>query len=490
MSIIARLVLGSATFAAASVLLLTPIDNPRGENSQQPTARLVGAGTTRDSGDSNDSGDSHYWQASSASEPLCAEPQNRRVRSARGKRTSVLDALYRLAWLARSRLLDTAAAWSRSMAFFVLGFVLFSVPLPSRIYGQTGALLAPDPTAGASLGGVQYVANVPPRENAIFSPPPPISDVRHAAEGSGWIVISDPLDYPRVPALDCGDPDSLFYTYRPNLLGIEVPDEWDFYNLINTDRPDFTDATYSVGRGVTIIETGYTYRRATDIASQSEQSRRSLPEALVRYGLTDEFEVRMKWNGYVMSDLSDFATGLHTQLFGTDDLVTSIKYEVWQQNGALPMLTFLTGSTLPSGTNGISSNQVQPFVNLVAGWGFRRWLYLKVSTGIDWQKTSVSTLIGGGSEPIAPLVVFLRDNIKVYHFSSSLLYQASPRVGGFVEFFGFAQSGGADNRAAVYFDTGLYLYATTNVQFDVRYGVRLSERVDELFTGAGLSVRY
>jgi hypothetical protein len=133
---------------------------------------------------------------------------------------------------------------------------------------------------------------------------------------------------------------------------------------------------------------------------------------------------------------------------------------------------------------------MQPFVNFVAGCGFRRWLYLKLSTGIDWQKTSVSTLFGGGSEPVGPIVIFLRDNINVYHFSSSLLYQALPRVGGFLEVFGFAQTGGADNRPAIYFDTGLYLYATTNVQFDVRYGVRMSDRVDELFTGAGLSLRY
>jgi hypothetical protein len=131
-----------------------------------------------------------------------------------------------------------------------------------------------------------------------------------------------------------------------------VPDEWDFYNLINTDRPDFTDATYSVGRGVSIIETGYTFRKAFDHQENAEQSRRSLPEALVRYGLTDEFEVRLKWNGYVMSDLHDFNTGLRTQLFGGDDLITSIKYEVWQQDGALPMLTFLTGTTVPTGTNG------------------------------------------------------------------------------------------------------------------------------------------
>jgi hypothetical protein len=408
---------------------------------------------------------SHEQRAGSRQqeESMSAKTEARRARMSRGRRGDCLDDL-----------LDSLLFFFCSLGNAIASCVASCLPALALV--GLGLCLA-RPLAGQDA---DFLGGSPPAEEAV----------RYLPDGNGRIVVSDPLDFSRVPALDCDDPSSLLYTYRPNLFGIDVPDEWDFYNLVNTDRPDFTDATYSVGEGVTIIETGYTFRRAFDHATDTVQSRRSLPEALVRYGLTNEFEVRLKWNGYVMSDLHDRSTGIHQQLFGGDDLITSIKYEVWQQNGALPMLTFLTGSTLPTGTNGISSNQTQPFANFVAGWGFRRWLYLKLSTGIDWQKTSVSTLFGGGSEPTGPIVVFLRDNINVYHFSASLLYQALPRVGGFAELFGFAQTGGADNRGAVYFDTGLFLYATTNVQFDVRYGLRLSDRVDELFAGAGYSVRY
>ncbi len=417
----------------------------------------------------------------------------RRVRQSRTRFGSSLDDWFSAAhdcvlWLRNVLRSASVAALVMALGSCLLGLCLTR---PSR--GQDALWwsdLPARPSDSLAFRDLDALAMVPPRENAIFQPPPPSSETRYLPEGNGWIVISDPWQYPRIPALDCDIPGSIFYTWRANLFDIDVPDEWDFYNLISTDRPDFTDATFSAGKGVTIIETGYTFRKAIDHELNTEQSRRSIPEALVRYGLTDEFELRFKWNGYIMSDLRDFNTGARTQLFGGDDLITAIKYEVWQQNGALPMLTFLTGSTLPSGTNGISSNQMQPFINFVAGWGLRRWLYLKLSTGIDWQKTSVSTLIGGGSEPFGPIVVFLRDNINVYHFSSSLLYQALPRVGGFAEFFGFAQTGGQDNRAAIYFDTGLYLYATTSMQFDVRYGVRLSDRVDELFAGAGFSTRY
>jgi Putative MetA-pathway of phenol degradation len=483
MNSIARLIVWVAALVAAAdcqpVLFAVATDN------QQAAARAAGPNPPP--------GQHPAACACPQDEALCGMNDVRRSRASRGRRGDALDDLVEsllscICWLGKL-VASALTSWLSAVAFGCLGLYL-----AGPLAGQQRSFVEGVPPLvdeRFALRDDALVADmVPPRDNAIFAPPPPTNDVRYLPDGNGWIVVSDPSEYPRIPAFDCDDPCSVFYTWRANWFGVEVPDEWDFYNLINTDRPDFTDATYSVGRGVTIIETGYTYRRAIDHEANSEQSRRSIPEALVRYGLTDEFEIRLKWNGYVMSSLRDFNTGLHEQLFGTDDLITSIKYEVWQQNGLLPMLTFLTGSTLPSGTNGISSNQMQPFVNFVAGWGLRRWLYLKASTGIDWQKTSISTLFGGGSTPAGPIVVFLRDNINVYHFSSSLLYQALPRVGGFAEFFGFAQTGGRDNRSAIYFDTGLYLYATTNVQFDVRYGVRLSNRVDELFTGAGFSVRF
>ena len=314
--------------------------------------------------------------------------------------------------------------------------------------------------------------------------------LRFLPDGNGMIPLAGIFEYPRISALDNDDPDALFYTWRPNLLGREVEEKWDFYNLINTDRPDFTDATFTVGRGVTIIENGYTIRSINDHDANSKITKRSLPETLIRYGLNDEFEVRMKWNGYVMSDVKDHNTGLDTQVFGGDDLILAFKYEAKQQEEWSPMITLLSGATIPVGTNGVSSNAVQPYGNVVLGWGVRRWLYLKASTGIDWQKTSVSTLVGGGSVPTGPAVIVLRDNINLYHDSVSLLFQMSQRVGGFAEYFSFAQTSGEDNRPAHYLDTGLFIYATNNVQFDVRIGKRLSERLDEVFTGAGLSLRY
>ena len=306
--------------------------------------------------------------------------------------------------------------------------------------------------------------------------------------GNGHIVITDPADFPRIRAFDHHEPNSLLDNMRPNFFGQEVTDDWDFYNLINTDRPDFTDATFSVGKGVTIIESGYTFTRNND--SDVHTSHRVLPEVLARVGITDELELRVKWFGYVMTDVTDQNTGFKNSYFGGSDLYLGFKYEVLQQNDWIPMVTFLGGSTIPTGTGGVSAGDMQPFGNVVLGWGLRRWLYLKASTGVDFLRTNDVTQVINGGNSIGPVGIHGPDSNSTWHQSVSLLYQATKRVGGFLEWFSFFSDNAADNRAQHYADAGLFVYLTTNVQLDVRIGERLSDRVDGLFSGAGLSVRF
>ena len=312
--------------------------------------------------------------------------------------------------------------------------------------------------------------------------------VRYAPWGNGHIVIADPADFPRVKAFDHHCPDCLWDTMRPNLIGQQVSDEWDFYNLVNTDRPDFTDATFSVGKGVTIIESGYTFRQSS--ADDLKISRRQLPEVLTRVGITDEFELRIKWNGYVMTDITDRTTGLTTNSFGGDDLQLGFKYEVLQQDDWKPMVTFVGTAVLPTGTNGVSANSVQPSANLVYGWGFRRWLYLKASTGVDFVRTRDATRVIDGTVQEGPLGLLAEDNSSQWHQSASLLFQVSKRVGGFVEWFCFFNNNSADTTPSHFADTGMFFYLTPNIQLDFRVGDRLSDKVSTIFTGTGLSIRF
>jgi hypothetical protein len=305
--------------------------------------------------------------------------------------------------------------------------------------------------------------------------------------GSPHIVVADAADYPRPSALENNDPSSFWYSLRPNIFNVPVSDEWDFYNIINTDRPDFTDAVYSVGRGVTIVETGYTFHKIND--AQTHISTRQLPESLVRYGVTDEFELRLKWNGYLMTDFKDVASGMHASQFGGQDTDLGFKWELLQQRGWRPMTTIVSGVLVPTGTRGISANALEPHANLLFGWGLRRWLYLKWQSGVDILRVSNAPVSVISS--VVPGFVVQRSGQESWHESLSLLTQWSKRVGAFHEWFAICNTGGgADTRASHFLDMGVYLYATPNIQFDARIGKRISDRVNEVFTGAGFSARW
>lgn len=377
----------------------------------------------------------------------------------------------------------------------VLGLMALFATHTKQLSAQGTTETRPVQSAGYAL------TPIPPSPDTVFTdtlaqPFDPAKTAEHGSSGyprrmpwgNGHIMIADPADFPRIKRFDVHSPGSLWDNMRPNLFGQEVSDEWDFYNLINTDRPDFTDATYSVGKGVTILENGYTYRKSN--SPELHLDRRQLPETLLRVGVTDELEIRFKYVGYVMTSINDQTTGLKTSVFGNDDLQVGFKYEVLQQDDWRPMVTFLGGTTIPSGTGGISAEQTQPFANVVIGWGFRRWLYLKLSTGVDFVKTNDVTKVVEGSLQEGPLGLGEVDNISQWHQSASLLFQASKHVGGFVEWFSFFSNNAGDNRASNFVDAGLFIYITPNIQADIRVGERVSDRVNSIFTGAGLSLRF
>ena len=311
----------------------------------------------------------------------------------------------------------------------------------------------------------------------------------NAHEQSVWgtinFPVTDPKEFAHIDSLDNDDPSSFWYTQRPNIFNIQIPDEWDFSNLINTDRSDFTDTPVSVGKGGTILENGFTYTRVLNAESHTEI--RTLPETLYRVGITDEFELRFKFTGYSMIDQKNLQTGQSGAVFGTNDLEVGFKYEIFQQKNWFPMTTLVAGTLLPSGTNGISGNSVQPHFNIVNGWAIRRYVFLKHQFGMDYltQPSFSVTGPGGATGPFG--LVGARSTTDSFHSSVSCLYQAFKHVGGFVEWFTLY---GHNQPTTNFLDTGLFIYLTPSVQFDCTIGSTVGSSDSTLFTKAGFSTRW
>lgn len=293
--------------------------------------------------------------------------------------------------------------------------------------------------------------------------------------------------YPRIYTFQNDNPDSFWNSQRPNLFNVPIPNSWDFYHIIGTDRPDFTDSPFTVGKGITYLESGYTYRKITE-EDGFVTARSGLPEALLRYGATKNLELRLRWSGYTIIDQHDPASGLKRTIAGGEDMAVGLKYAFCEQDNWMPMITYVGMLYVPTGSEGITADQAQLTQMVVTGWGLKRWLYLKNGFGVDYMKFNETSVGVDGFG--APIFVDHGDNVTDWHESISLLYQISKHFGGYSEWFCFFRDNAADNRPDHYLNTGVYVYLTPNTQLDFRIGGKVSSRTDEVFSGVGFSVRW
>ena len=78
---------------------------------------------------------------------------------------------------------------------------------------------------------------------------------------------------------------------------------WKNRRELETDRDAFTPATSTVGQSLTILESSYSFIDNRNIAETH-----SFPELLVRYGLSERFELRLGWN-YEVGGTGDVVSG-------------------------------------------------------------------------------------------------------------------------------------------------------------------------------------
>ena len=77
-------------------------------------------------------------------------------------------------------------------------------------------------------------------------------------------------------------------------IGKPCPNRNPWEERIETERHDFTQSTTTVGRGVFQIESGYSYFYK-DEDDEIEHTHAS-PEMLLRLGLSDDIEFRVRFN--------------------------------------------------------------------------------------------------------------------------------------------------------------------------------------------------
>ena len=239
-----------------------------------------------------------------------------------------------------------------------------------------------------------------------------------------------------------------------------------------TDRPDFTEASSVVGRGVLQLETGYTY--FNDDEDGISTRTHSLPETLFRYGISDNVELRLVWN-YFWEETSELGSSVRRD--GADDMFLGAKFALTSQEGLRPETALIVHMTAPTGGAAFTNQHCEVRTNFLYGWDLP-------------NDTSIAGSFGYGTATDSPGVNAALDRYNVFHASVTHGRPLTESVNMYIEYFGLYFDELSEGRPENYVDAGLTYLATNNVQFDVRIGFGLNQAAVDYFAGPGLSVRF
>jgi hypothetical protein len=238
---------------------------------------------------------------------------------------------------------------------------------------------------------------------------------------------------------------------------------------LESDRPDFTECSTTVGFHRFQVESGYTFTQA--VGGDPTHDTHDLPELLVRYGIAERLELRLAWNeGMVFDQYTDRQTGRVVAENGSTDLDMGFKYAISKQQKWCPRSAVIVSASAPVGAPGQSSRQVDPLINYLYSWEFTKKLSLNCSTGSLWTAES-------------------GDHFWQFSQSASVEYELTEKLHIFNEWFALFRYESNDNRPQHYYDAGLTYLVTPNFQLDWRAGLGLSNASDGFFTGCGLVIR-
>jgi hypothetical protein len=226
-----------------------------------------------------------------------------------------------------------------------------------------------------------------------------------------------------------------------------------------TDRPDFTESSEVVGRGVIQIESGLTLEEPDASVRQV-----TLPQLLVRIGLGRRVELRLASDGYVSQSLD--AAGGRRSRSGRADMEVGAKVKLLDADRTGFDLALIPALTLPTASESFGSNGYDPGVKLTVARDLPR------EFGFSANLNTASVTEGDGR-------VWSREA------SVSVSHALAGAFGAYWETYGSFDGDGCDCTL----NTGVTMALGANRQVDVEIGHGVSGDARGWFVGLGFAVR-
>jgi len=232
-----------------------------------------------------------------------------------------------------------------------------------------------------------------------------------------------------------------------------------------TDRPDFTESSDVVGRGIVQFEMGTTFE--SDGQAEARDRALTVPLGLMRVGVSRRLELRLSSDGYVVNSLgAGFAKATSR---GQADIEVGAKY-VFRETGqggfafaVIPMMS------LPTGNDVFSSGTVDPTVKFTWATALPRDFSLSGNVNVS----RLGDDLGRYTE---------------HAVSASLGHDLKAGWGGYWEVYGFMPQG-RPGSAAWTVNTGISHPIGGNAQVDFELGRGVTNAAPDWFFGTGLGIR-
>lgn len=238
---------------------------------------------------------------------------------------------------------------------------------------------------------------------------------------------------------------------------------------IETDRDSLTPSTRTVGTGLWVVESSYSF-----IDNRRTAETHSFPELLVRYGLNDWLELRFGGNFEVGGEGADVSGGASTGEFTSGEIVREsqllygAKLRLSEQSNWLPESSLIVqGHTPTSGPDPATAFTL----GYVFGWELPD----------EWKLDSA---IRFGADKEAD------DRFEQWSPSIVLRKTIAERWNVHAEYFGHFSQDRSDNFAKHYASPGVHYLVTPNIEVGVRVGWGLSDDAPRFFSNTGLGWRF
>lgn len=229
---------------------------------------------------------------------------------------------------------------------------------------------------------------------------------------------------------------------------------------IALDRPDQTESPMIVPKGYIQIESGVNFEN-----TKKEIKTNTLPTILWKYGITPNLEFRLITE---RTEISQMNFGDVSNKKGVNPITVGFKVNVFEEKGLLPETSLIMHyGTKKWGNKGLQTEKSTPSFRFLMQHTLSEKFSLSYNAGAEWD----------GNNP--------NNGSAIYTLTTG--YAASPKIGFYLELYGFLPG---KDQSEHNVDGGMTWLINNDLMADISTGLGLNNRAPNSFIALGLSWRF